>query len=52
VPVSEEERGMKLISTDGRGTHESEDTLKPVVSDEDRITVSVVTCPADKGDGG
>lgn len=54
VPISEEERGVKLtlMSTDGRGTHVSEDTLNPVVSDDDRITVSAVTCPADKGDGG
>lgn len=43
---------MKLTSTDGRDTPVSEDTLNPVVSDDDRITVSTVTCPADKGDGG
>lgn len=43
---------MKLSFTDGRGAHVSKDILNPVVSDDDRITVSAVTCPADKGDGG
>lgn len=42
---------MRLTSTDGRGTHVSKDTLNPVVSDDDRITVSALTSPPDKGDG-